>query len=81
MGEFKKATASITSPDEKDVVVFAVGCLDLRIDFDLGEPVTKWGKKSKCQSNMATLDKVHSQDDTSDSNERNVLSSFPLFLF
>ncbi len=40
-----------TCANEEDVVVFAFGRFDLRIDFDLGEPVAKQpkgnGEKSK----------------------------------
>ena len=30
---------TVTCSDEEDVVVFAFGGLDLRVHFDLGEPV------------------------------------------
>ena len=37
----------VTCANEEDVVVFAFGRLDLRIHFDLGEPVAVGKRKMK----------------------------------
>lgn len=37
----------LTGTDEKNIVIFAIGRLDLRIDFDFSEPVAEHEKKEK----------------------------------